>query len=373
MTYKYRNIKVSKRTNKKSFKSSNDFLIDSIGRRFRKQIKSKLVRRVLSFFVHNSSRAWRPVEIYKMQSIDPLNYNSIRTAIRRLVQLGLIVRVRRGVYKLVDKRKALMLLNSQIDSRQRLVPKVDRGFESIHTFNDKSNTVREWFGQFLDLESAIFEHAEVRFRVKRTIADKIRGNFAVNVRDKAKQVVVRGDSFTLVVSKYGSCRLFLNNPYVWLTEFVRFLREKNLDENEVKYVLKMVLNSLSDSQVAVEIPIVRDSLRMFRNFTVETKVGGKTLIATSIYSSHFPLELEVKGDFNAALGFISALSGVQHFSILEFIQAQQLQEINAKFNVLAEVFGKLADKMKDLAQTKVTLSYALSKQKEKEGDLSYVS
>ena len=349
--------------------------------------------RILAIFVNFYPRILRISEISKITGI---NYNTVKTVVNRLYKQGLLIRRARGYYDLKNRELAVKLLEKRSISipekrfKRRLEPKVSEslsgsrvslryggvsggsGVEMNGEMIATGVAVDSWVGwvrRFLDLDSQIFEHARISFRVLRSISDKIRGRFLDNikVRDKAKQISVRGNSFTLVVSKYGSCRLFIRDPLSWISELVNFLIDAGLNQGEMLHFFQQLRDALPRAKGSVEMPVINKSLEYFRDVKVETRVGDKVLI-TRIVGSHFPLELESAGNLDLVINFLAALAGVQHFSILEFLQAQELSEINRKFGLLAKGFEDLAKALRESVSKTIVTRVATDSAKIEEGD-----
>ena len=343
-----------------------------------------VIRRVLAIFINSHPKA---LSIKDIANQTNLKYDSIKTAIRRLYQKGFLIKIKRGYYKLLNKDEAILHLSNK-RFRKRLIPKVCEPFHTaaqksntgsvVNSTNNGYNSLRGWFEQFLDLSTAVFEVGRVKFRVKRSIGEKLRDGCSVNVRDKAGQVTYRLKGLTIIVSKYGSVRLYLKDPASWFNEFISFLKGKGLSDVEVKYVLKQLLNSVPRAHASVEIPVTYDALRIFKDWRIETRVlgvrVGDRVVVSRICGSHFPLEVEVSGDLDLVCNFLSALMGVQHFSVLEFLQVYELNEINRKFELVAKGFSDLAKTLKDLTKRKVELESSLTSQKASpQGELRYVT
>ena len=299
-----------------------------------------ILRKVLAIFINTKGKkVLRPVEIAKMGKI---NHNSVRTAIRTLYKQKLLEKRGRGEYRLHDLERAIEYMKVLQQKKLIYLGGVPRSPE------EKTNSgMKEYFRQFLDLESAFFEHGEIKFRVDHFVAEKLRGKSAsIRSRDRAKQVSYATEAFSMVISKHGHIRMYLKNPKTWLREFVEFMKKRGLDEYNIKYVLQQILNAMPNAKVAVEMAVTNTKIP--KGITIETKVGDKVLISR-ITGSHYPEELEIQGHLPLVDTFIAALASVQHFSVLEFIQANELTEINVKFNVLAKGFEKLAESLKSLA------------------------
>jgi len=331
-----------------------------------------VLKRVLAIFINHYPRELTALQVVGLSRKWPLKYNSVRTAINRLYNLGFLVRTARGKYMLKDKEAAIKFLDGTRSKRLihlRSRPKVDEsinifGYEVITDRGPGDNRFRGWFEQFLDLGSVCFEVGRVQFRVKKSISDRLRVGFEVNSNDKARQVVVRLRGLTVIISKYGCVRLYLRDPASWFGDFVGFLRGQGLRENEVLYVLRQLVNMLPKAKASCEIPVVHDGLRLFKDLKIETRVGDKVLVSR-ICSSHLPLEVETSGDLDLVCNFLSALAAVQHFSVLEFVQASELHEIKTSFNTLAKSFEELAKALKQLGQKKI--EYEVPKPPPKEG------
>jgi len=339
--------------------------------------RCNVTRRVLAIYLAHRNQALSAKDITRIAR--DLNINAVKVAIHRLYRRGFLKRIRRGYYFLVDREKAILHLSTK-GYKRRSEPKVEGGFVTFHTVGSKSNTisvvnnyggdvVRRFYEKYLDLDSVILEHSRVRFGLRRSVAEKVRvlGREGKN-GDKAGQVTVRRSSFTLVVSKYGSCRLYVLDPYRFLKEFLVFLASCGLSEYEIDYVLGQVNSAIQHASATAEIPVVESRLKNFRNMEIiseiKTKDGYKPLIRTKIVSSHFPLELEVNSvDFRLLMQFIGALTGQQHSVVLEYAQAKELSEINQKFEVLARGFSNLAETLKDLTKRKVELESSFASQK----------
>jgi len=346
--------------------------------------RCNVTRRVLAIYLSHSNQALSAKDITRIAR--DLNINAVKVAIHRLYRKGFLKRIRRGYYFLVDKEKAILHLSNK-GYKRRSEPKVGGNFVTFHTDVSKSNNVdgnavRRFYEKYLDLDSIILEHSRIRFGLKRSVAEKVRVGREGKKGDKAGQVTIRRMSFTLVVSKYGRCRLYVLDPYRFLKEFLIFLASCGLTEQEIDYVLGQINIAIQHASATAEIPVVESRLKNFRNMEIiseiKTKDGYKPLIKTKIVSSHFPLELEVNSvDFRLLMQFIGALTGQQHSVVLEYVQANELSEINKKFDVLAKGFSDLAETLRDLTKRKVELETSLVSQKvppqEVRGEPGYVT
>ncbi|MHA1617261.1 MAG: hypothetical protein ACTSX9_08165 [Candidatus Njordarchaeales archaeon] len=367
--------------------------------RFLKRMKRSrgkaVYNRVLAVFVNLYPKPLRASEIAKLTG---LNYNSVNTVIHRLYRLGILRRVARGLYELKSKELAIKLL----ERRSEIISKMRRSQRSSRMVSSSSSGSRvssgssgvfvdsvvemsgemiatgvavdswvSWVRRFLDLDSQIFEHALIRFRVVRSISDKLRACYLSSVKDKdrAKQVSIRKRTFSLVISKHGSVRIYIKDPLSWVSELIDTLLRCGLERGEIMYFFQQLKDALPKAKGSVEVPVVNRGLEILRDIKVETRVGDKVLL-TRIVGSHFPLELETSGNIDLVINFLAALAGVQHFSVLEFLQAQELSEINRKFGLLAKGFEDLAKALRESVSKTFATRVATDSAKEEE-DIGY--
>jgi len=310
-----------------------------------------LLKRIIAIFVNFPEKPMRPIEIARSLDANP---DSVRSIISRLNKKGIIKRVAKGFYQLNDKNKALSILEEK-----SVAIKVKSQGLCLGEFR---------FEEFLDIDSAVLEHSMISIRPHISIIRKLRQlGKKWSEKDKAQQVSIRGNGISLVVSKY-TVRVYITSVTKAWPELIRILRNAGLSEGEIKLFLDLLTDKIrqNKARATVEIPVtskIPDEV----NFVIRTKVGDKELI-TRLSASHFPKELEISGHIDLVSNFISILAGVQHFSILEFIQANELIKINKKFGLLAQAFEQLAIALRENADR--IREFIQAKQKEEKEDVS---
>jgi len=308
------------------------------------EVKRKVLATLL--YHYDKKRALKPKEIAE---IIKCNVSSVKTALRQLRINGIVRRTSKGCYILTDKQKAISILE---DYEQ--INRIYLG--RIPTSPQDESDLEGWFRRFVDVDSAIFEHARVKFRVDRFVTEKLREGCVYRPRDRAKQVSYSFRSFTMTVSLHGCVRINVKDPNTWLRDLISFLKSRGLDEKNIKYFLRQLLDALPSSRVTVEVPLVADNVAtVLKGTYIETKLGDKPLV-TRICASHFPNgELEITSDFMAVSTFLAALAGSQHFSMLEYAQLEKLNSIDKKFEFIASILEKLAKGLRDLAKPQVSV------------------
>jgi hypothetical protein len=182
------------------------------------------------------------------------------------------------------------------------------------------------FVDWVDLGRVVVECGAVRFRVDGYVCGRIRGYLDKfgrgGSRDRCKQLSFACRSFSLVITKHGYVTLWIKSRE-WATEFLSFLADCGLDESNRAHVFRKLAEKINCSEVKVEAPVLSDDVP---KVTIETRVGDEKLVSR-IASSHYARELEVSGAFGPVQNFLAALAGVQHFSMLEYVQADKLDRI----------------------------------------------
>ena len=294
----------------------------------------------------------RSLKAKEIAQLTQTNVNSVKTVLRNLYYQNLVIKTSPGNYILANekaKQIAKQIIDQDYTQTKRFkLGRVPRSFGNLNPLN-----VGEFFKRFFDLNSAVFEFGMVKFRVDRYVADKLRSGCSFSRGDRAKQVSFACESFSCVISKHGHIRLHLKNPNTWLRDFVKWLKSKGLDDYNVRYVLSQLLNQgVPNAEVSVEVPIVDERVKSLKESVIETKVGDKVIVSR-ICASHFPIEMETRGDFDMVGNFLAALAGAQHFSALEYLQAEKLTSIDKKFGIIASKFEELAKALKQLGQKKI--------------------
>jgi len=299
---------------------------------------SNVTRRTLAIFINAGTKhALKPCEIAKQINED---YHAVYSAIRRFCKYGFVKSVRRVIgrrvvsfYILNDKAAALEYMGHS-----------DLAF--------LGGVPRSPFMDWVDLGRAVFESGAVRFMVDGFVCDRIRsflgGSVRARSRDRAQQLSYGCSSFSLNISRYGCATLWVKTGD-WISDFLDFLVNCGLDEGNRVHVFRKMAENLSDAQVSVEAPVLS---RDVPEVTIKTKVGDETLLSR-ICGSHFPKELEVSGSLGPVQNFLSALAGAQHFSMLEWIQADRLDKITRAVEVLIETFDRTAKALESISRESV--------------------
>jgi hypothetical protein len=198
------------------------------------------------------------------------------------------------------------------------------------------------FVDWVDLGRAVVECGAVRFRVDGFVCGKIRGYLEgvskAGFSDRSKQLSFACKSFSLVITRHGYITLWIKSQE-WPRDFLGFLVDCGLDEGNRAHVFRKLAEKINDAQVKVEAPVLIDSVP---KVTLETKVGDEKLVSR-IASSHYARELEVSGAFGPVQNFLAALAGSQHFSMLEWVQADKLDKILRVMQLEARAHERVAE------------------------------
>lgn len=303
---------------------------------------TNITRRTLAIFISAGlNHALRVCEIADSLRGD---YHAVYSAIRRYSKYGFIKKVNKGFrrvfYVLVDKEAALDYLDSNIAVLGG-VPRSGLG---------------SFFGDWLDLGGAVLEYVgPVGFVVDGYVASKIRGfleGLGCRVRrgDRAKQLSYACNSFSLRISVHGRVGLWIKSVD-WVSDFNDFLVGCGLDDANRAFVFRKVAERVQGSRTSVEVPVLSDDVP--KGVTIKTKVGDVSLVSR-ISGSHFPKELEVQGTFGAVQNFLTALAGSQHFSMLEWLQADRLDKIRQALDILGTSYDRTARILESLANESIT-------------------
>jgi len=319
-----------------------------------KQAKAtNVTRRTLAVFVSvGAKHALRPCEIaYQIKE----DYHAVYSAIRRFCKHKFVKRIRRRFgktyYILADKEAALEYLESNLAILGGIPRSLSRFF-------------RGW----LDLDRAVLEHVgPVSFVVDGYITDVIRGFLKRRGRrvrrgDRAKQLSFPFQSFSLKISVHGRVGFWIKS-LDWISDFNDFLIACGLDDANRAFVFRKIAEKVQRSNASVEIPVLSDDVP--KGITIKTKAGDASLVSR-ISSTHFPRELEVRGTFGAVQNFLTALAGSQHFSMLEWLQADRLDKINRVLHVLSKSYDRTARALESVTKESVA-SKLEAQQEETEG------
>lgn len=294
---------------------------------------SNTTRRVLAVFINEGPRhALRVCQIAKSIKAD---YYAVYSAIRRFCKYGFVKKRRKGFgktyYVLADKEAALEYLGS------------DRS--DLAFFGQVPTSP---FVDWGDLGRAFYEGGPTRFRVDGYVCGEVRGYLEglgnrASSRDRSGQLSFACESFSLVITKGGHVTLWIKSRE-WIRDFFDFLVGCGLDEGNRAHVFRKLAERISDTRVRVEAPVLSDDVP---KVTIETRVGDERLVSR-ICSSHYPKELEVSGSFGVVQNFLSALAGVQHFSTLEWVQADRLEKILRVMQLEARAHERVAEAIESL-------------------------
>ena len=273
---------------------------------------SNITARTLAVFINEGTQhALRVCEIAKRIKED---YHAVYSAIRRFCKHGFIIKkpigFRKSNYLLKDKDRALKYLD----------PDLDLAF--------LGEVPRSPFGDWIDLGRSVYECGVVRFRVDGYSTGRVRGFLEVSKakaspKDPSKQLSYNCKSFSLVITKDGHVTLRIKSLQNWLGDFFDFLVSCGLNDGNRIHVFRKLAEKIDSTQIKVEAPILSD---IVPKVTIETRVGDEKLVSR-IASSHYARELEVTGGVGPLQNFLSALAGTQHFSMLEWVQADKLAKI----------------------------------------------
>lgn len=306
---------------------------------------TNITRRTLAIFISTGPmHALRPCEIAKQMKED---YHAVYSAIRRLSKYGLIKKVSRGFrrvfYVLVDKDAAL----GYLDSNVALLGGIPRSLG------------RWFFGDWLDLDRAVLEYVgPVSFVVDGYVTDVIRGflegqGCRVRRGDRAKQFSFACKSFSLKITVYGRVGFWIKSVD-WISDFNDFLLNCGLDDANRAFVFRKVAEKVQGSSASIEIPVLSNDVP--KGITIKTKAGDVSLVSR-ISGTHFPRELEVQGTFGLVQNFLTALAGSQHFSMLEWRQADTLDKINRVLQVLSKSYDRTARALESIAKESATTRF----------------
>jgi len=308
----------------------------------REQTKtSNVTRRAMAIFITaGTKRALKPCEIANQMKAD---YHAVYSAIRRFCKYGLIKKIRKGIgrsfYLLANREAALEYLDSNV----------------AVLGGEPRSGLGSFFGHWLDLGGAVLEYVgPVGFVVDGYVAGVIRGflegqGCGVRRGDRAKQLSYASNSFSLKISIYGRVGLWIKGVD-WVSDFNNFLVSCGLDDENRAFVFRRVAERVQGSRTSVEVPVLSDDVP--KGVAIKTKVGDVSLVSR-ISGSHFPKELEVQGTFGAVQNFLTALAGSQHFSMLEWVQADRLDKITRVVEVLRESFDRTAKALESISKESV--------------------
>ncbi len=294
---------------------------------------SNITRRTLAVFINaGPNHALRVCEIADRLKED---YHAVYSAIRRFRKYGFVKPVKRRVgkkvlsfYILSDKAAALEYMGSSDLASLGGVPR---------------SPFRDW----VDLGRAVYEVGATRFRVDEYVCDRIRDYLEslekIESRDRAKQLSFACRSFSLVITRHGHVTLWTKS-LGWLGDFLDFLVSCGLDEGSRAHVFRKLAEKINDTQVKVEAPVLRDDVP---KVIIETRVGDEKLVSR-IASSHYAREIEVSGAFGPVQNFLTALAGSQHFSMLEWVQADKLGRILRVMLLEARAHERVAEAIESL-------------------------
>lgn len=298
-----------------------------------KQQTSNITRRVLAIFINEGTgQALRVCQIAERVKAD---YQAVYSAIRRFLKHGFLKSVRRMVgkqllsfYILSDKAAALEYLGSSDLAFLGEVP-------------------RSPFVDWVDLGRAVYECGATRFRVDGFICTKIRGYLEgfseAGSRDRSGQLSFACESFSLTITKHGHVTLWSKN-LGWVGDFLDFLVSCGLDEGNRAHVFRKLAEKINDTEVKFEAPVLSDDVP---KVTIETRVGNEKLVSR-IVSSHYARELEVSGALGPVQNFLVTLAGSQHFSMLEWVQADKLEKILRVMQLEAKAHERVAEAIESI-------------------------
>lgn len=330
--------------------------------------------RVLAIFINTFPRALGPRDI---ANITGMNYNSVKSAIRRLTQLGFLKKIDRGLYVLVDRDRAVAFLSAKTSECKKFEDKVRKVQGKVPPKGPApfllSPGLRQFIEQFIDVESAVVEDINVPFRVKRTVAEKLRRGHPVKENDKARQVVIRHGSVTMVVSEYGSVRLFFSDPNTFLRDLIEILKKQGLTEEEMGHFFMQLSRNLHKSNMSIEVPILDRELAKMRGSYIESRCGPLPPLITKVVGSHWHAELEIRGPAIAAMNFFHMLAAVQHFSMPEFLQCLYARKQYVLIKRMERNISKLVRWIQKGIEAEREELRQQQVQQDRREDLSYVS
>lgn len=310
---------------------------------------TNITRRTLAVFISAGTKyALRVCEIADSLQRD---YHAVYSAIRRFCKCGFLKRCRNGLYILVNKEAALEYLDSH-----------------FAFLGGDARSLHQFFGDWLDLDRAVLEYVgPVGFVVDGYVTDVIRGflegrGCRVRRGDRAKQLSFPCQSFSLKISVHGRVGFWIKSVN-WVRDLNDFLLSCGLDDENRAFVFRKIAEKVQRSNASVEIPVLTDDVP--KGITIKTKAGDVSLVSR-ISSTHFPRELEVRGTFGAVQNFLTALAGSQHFSMLEWLQADSLGKIHRVLQVLSESYDRTARALESVAKESVA-SKLEAQQEETEG------
>jgi len=298
-----------------------------------KQQANNITRRVLAIFINQGTRhALRVCQIATWMKAD---YHAVYSAIRRFCKHGFVKSVR----KMVGNRVlSLYILSDKATALEYL------GFSDLAFLG---GVPRSPFVDWVDLGRAFYEGGPTGFRVDGYVCSKIRGYLEglakASSRDRSRQLSFACESFSLVITRHGHVRLWVKSRD-GIGDFFDFLVSCSLDQGNRAHVFRKLAEKINDTRVTVEAPVLNDDVP---KITIETKVGNERLVSR-ICGSHFPRELEVSGSFGAVQNFLAALAGAQHFSMLEWVQADRLDRILRAMLLEARAHEKVAEAIESL-------------------------
>lgn len=294
---------------------------------------SNITRRTLAVFINaGSKRVLRVCEIADRVKED---YHAVYSAIRRFRKYRFVRPVKRRVGK---KVLSFYILSDKAAALEYM------GFSDLAFLG---GVPRSPFVDWVDLGRAVYECGATRFRVDGYVCGKIRGYLEslrkIELRDRAKQRSFACKSFSLVITRHGHVTLW-SKGLGWVGDFLDFLVSCGLDKGNRAHVFRKLAEKINDTQVKVEAPVLRGDVP---KVTIETKVGDEKLVSR-IASSHYARELEVSGAFGPVQNFLAALAGSQHFSMLEWVQADKLDRILRVMLLEARAHERVAEAIESL-------------------------
>lgn len=319
-----------------------------------KQAKAtNITRRTLAVFISAGTKhALRVCEIADSLQRD---YHAVYSAIRRFCKHKFVKRIRRRFgktyYILADKEAALEYLES-----------------NLAILGGIPRSLSQFFGDWLDLDRAVLEYVgAVSFVVDGYVTDVIR-NFLqgegrrVRRGDRAKQLSFACKSFSLKITVHGRVGLWIKSIN-WIRDLNDFLLSCGLDDVNRAFIFRKVAEKVQGSSASIEVPVLSNDVP--KGITIKTKAGDVSLVSR-ISGTHFPRELEVQGTFGLVQNFLTALAGSQHFSMLEWLQADSLGKIHRVLQVLSESYDRTARALESVAKESVA-SKLEAQQEETEG------
>lgn len=297
--------------------------------------------KVLTVYIaHGVNKVLSPRTVYKhLLRTSNVKQTSVRSAIQKLFDKGLLNRSGRGGYYLPDKKDADKYISEKIYLLGRLPswsPKV---------------AVEGWWdtGRWLDLAEAVIEHAKIPdFRVDSYDYKMIRSYLSkvskVSRGDRAGWLSHTESSFGFSISKKGSVKLFLHS-LDYVDDVSKFLSECGLTDVRKRLFFDRLYSMSSNANVSVEMNVLLDRKNLPEKFVVETQVGNEIIWSRINYSGG-NAELETSGGLGLVHNFLNHLGSIQHSAAIEYLQAKSLSSIDDSVNRLVNAFEKIAEEVR---------------------------